>query len=221
MKNSLKFRDDLFNKENIQFAKKLIANGFSYLFITFENTFIVREILFYKWINNSVIFINFPYKEFDIIPFDKDLLHYVNRLRGDKMRVEVVNPIKTRVSYEKRILNLTQHYASEEQIKDGVIEPSQQDKEIIRELLTFEHKPNVLGMKNRALQLREIAEKYDVRYAMVGGASYFIPFLERELLEHNIIPLHAFTRRVVEEKDGVKKSVFKHEGFIRGGVYFE
>ena len=38
--------------------------------------------------------------------------------------------------------------------------------------------------------------------------------LEQALKARGVEAVYAFTQRVVEEKEGVKTSVFRHEGFI-------
>ena len=120
-----------------------------------------------------------------------------------------------------RILNLTQHTATEDQRKEGVIEPTDTDKVVIKQLLTFDDIPTVDELKRRAKELAEIASnRYDVRYAMIGGAPYFMRFLEDALLRKGVEPVYAFSRREaieVSNPDGtvVKKMVFRHIGFVR------
>lgn len=117
---------------------------------------------------------------------------------------------------EKNILNLTQHVASVEQEKIGVFEPSNKDE--VRKWLNFDEIPDVYGISVSAKQLAEIAEKelksWSIKYVMIGGAPFLMSMLENQLNKRDIIPLYAFSKRVVEEKDGVKKSVFKHLGFV-------
>ena len=117
------------------------------------------------------------------------------------------------------MLNLTQYEATKEQREQGVIEPSTADKEAIKALLTFDEIPTYHDIRARAITLAEIAERYNVKYAMIGGAPYLMSSLERALASKGIIPLYAFTKRVAEEEklpDGsvVKKTVFKHLGFV-------
>lgn len=115
------------------------------------------------------------------------------------------------------ILNLTQHVATDDQKALGVIEPA--DKKQVQGLLTFTALPTPAEMNERANALANIAQQADATSAMVGGAGYFMPYLERALLAQGITPLHAFTvREVVEtvKADGTveKTAVFKHAGFI-------
>ena len=116
-----------------------------------------------------------------------------------------------------RILNLTQHLATDEQVKAGVHEPN--DKIAVKDLLTFHTIPTVDQMERKAKRLTEIAQELGFEYVMVGGAGYFMPVLERVLLEANIIPLHSFTERKTIEKqnaDGTveKVSIFQHIGWV-------
>jgi hypothetical protein len=122
------------------------------------------------------------------------------------------------------ILNLTQHIGTEEQ---GVIEPKREDKARIQELLTFDRIEDTTSdaMFDKAQELAKIAKSYDRdgldnrMGAMIGGALYFMTFLEMALAENGITPMYAFTKRVTEEvpdgNGGVKKtSVFKHGGWV-------
>lgn len=115
------------------------------------------------------------------------------------------------------IINLTQHFATEVQEKDGVFEPS--DKNTIKNLLTFSAIPSKEDMIERAKKLAQIALESKADHAMVGGAAYFIPVLESELVAVGIKPLHSFTERKSVDKiadDGSvqKVSVFEHIGWV-------
>jgi len=115
-----------------------------------------------------------------------------------------------------KTLNLTQHAGSVEQ---KVVEPSADQKRIILSLITFDDIPSPEEMKQRALQLAEIALQSGCNAAMIGGAPYFQAPLERALLEKSVIPLYAFSKREsVDETlaDGTirKTSVFRHAGWV-------
>lgn len=56
------------------------------------------------------------------------------------------------------VLNLTQHESTPAQKRAGVEEPSSQEKEEIRRLLTFDHLPNYGEVIERAEKLAELAE---------------------------------------------------------------
>jgi len=117
-----------------------------------------------------------------------------------------------------RILNLTQHKPTPEQVSAGVVEPAEEDKQTIRNALTFDDLPTAEKIERRAQALAKVAKRY-CDSAMIGGAPYLMSALERALKERGIKPLYAFSKReVVEEQlsDGsVKKTqVFKHLGFV-------
>jgi len=100
-----------------------------------------------------------------------------------------------------------------------VIEPSVEDKERIRELLTFTEIPTVREIRERADLLAVIATKYNVQAAMIAGAPFLLSSLENALKKRGIAPLYSFgAREAVEEMqaDGtvVKRSLFKHLGFV-------
>jgi hypothetical protein len=122
----------------------------------------------------------------------------------------------------KTIVNLTQHKAASDQIKDGVFDLSDKDKERLSELLTFDEPPSPYEIVKRAREVVKLAAHTGVKEAMIGGAPYLMPALEAALIQCGIKPLYAFTRReIIEGKeirnpDGsvIKQSVFRHIGFI-------
>ena len=138
------------------------------------------------------------------------------------------------------IVNLTQHDATPEQFAQGVYNVCDELKPSLKESLTFGSLPSIKDLKSRAkrvaslvlsniileceapvpsfLSVRSVLEDYEI-CAMIGGAPFFMPFLERALIEDNITPLYAFSKRVsIEETqpDGtvLRRNVFKHEGFV-------
>lgn len=120
------------------------------------------------------------------------------------------------------ILNLTQHVATPEQATLGVIEPA--DKKAVQELLTFFSLPTADYLRERANKLARLAKEQGATSAMIGGAGYFMPYLERALMQKGITPLHAFTVRDVVETvkaDGSveKTAVFKHAGFVQASDF--
>lgn len=117
-----------------------------------------------------------------------------------------------------RILNLTQFNKTPEQHE--VIEPSAEDKALIKSLLLFDNIPEHKELLDRAEQIALIATHYNPDHAMIGGAPYFLGYLEDELLGKEITPVYSFTKRVSEEHynpetgENEKRFVFKHEGFV-------
>ena len=115
------------------------------------------------------------------------------------------------------ILNLTQHPATPDQIKAGVVEPS--DKKAVQDLLTFTNLPDSWLLGSRAEALALLAAGTGCESAMIGGAPYFMSYLERALMSVGVRPLYSFSVRETEEQvqsDGsVKKvAVFRHSGFV-------
>ena len=127
----------------------------------------------------------------------------------------------------QKILNLTQHVATHEQLEAGVFEPSEEDKKEIQKLLTFEEIPDTKELGTRAYCIGRIAIQYFDDFddgassgnAMIGGAPYFMNFLEDALKYEGIKPMYAFSKREsvdqVQPDGSVKKvAVFKHCGFV-------
>lgn len=118
-----------------------------------------------------------------------------------------------------RILNLTQHSATVEQLQEGVFE-TKDGKELLRDLLTFETLPSQEELGGRAYKLAKLATYEYAEAAMIGGAPYLMRFLEEALEACGIRPLYAFSvRESVEETDSLtgevrKTSVFRHLGFV-------
>ena len=117
----------------------------------------------------------------------------------------------------KNIINLTQHQATEVQVREGVfnVDPSLN----LGALLTFTSAPSEQEMKERAEKLASIAVEAKAEAAMIGGAGYFMRPLEEALRARGIRPLYSFSERRSVEKhnpDGtvVKTNVFEHVGWV-------
>lgn len=124
-----------------------------------------------------------------------------------------------------KILNLTQHKATPEQLSAGVVDLSP-DFPLSREL-TFTTIPTNKELEERAKGLAKLLRacyphfgmEYMPTHVMIGGAPFFMSCLEVALKEVDFIPVYAFSERVSVEEiqaDGsVKKTnVFKHMGFV-------
>lgn len=119
--------------------------------------------------------------------------------------------------HNRRTLNLTQHPVTPEQTAAGVVEPK--DKALVQRLLTFSELPTREQIQDRAVELAGIAVEHGVYQAMIGGAPFFMSALEAALLDVDVQPLYAFSRREVIETVCAagsieKKSVFRHAGFV-------
>lgn len=128
------------------------------------------------------------------------------------------------------ILNLTQHAATPEQLKAGVVDLSERKLSELKVLLTFDNIPSAAELKDRAEKIERLAVSFlceitpenelldDVDLAaMIGGAPFFMATLESHLKERAIRPLYAFSRRdsveVATPEGVVKQAVFRHLGF--------
>lgn len=125
------------------------------------------------------------------------------------------------------IINLTQHVPTDDQLAAGAVNlPDEKWKEV-KDLLTFTSIPRGGDQLGRAMAIAQIVSDYcqtlgdeEVEFsAMIGGAPFFMPVLERTLGLSGIKPLYAFSQRVVVEvpqEDGsVKKdAIFKHVGWV-------
>ena len=115
-----------------------------------------------------------------------------------------------------RILNLTQHPASEPQQDEGVFEP--RDKKEVQNLLTFNDLPTKEAIEESAQKLAAIAAESGAEAAMIGGAPFLMCPLVECLEDAGVSPLFAFSKRESQETilaDGTvkKTAVFRHLGF--------
>lgn len=129
----------------------------------------------------------------------------------------------TKITEEKAmtIVNLTQHNATNDQIDAGVFNVDYDHNELdyLRSLLTFDSIPAIEDMQQRADEIAKIALRTNAKKAMIGGAPFFMGYLETALKSVGIQPLYAFSQRVSVEttaEDGTvtKQNVFKHMGFV-------
>ncbi len=116
-----------------------------------------------------------------------------------------------------RILNLTQHVATADQVAAGVYEPA--DKKLVQALITFDELPSGDIIRRRAEELAQHAKAAGAETAMIGGAPYFMASLEASLQAAGIVPVYAFSKRVsvdeVQADGSIKKTqVFRHAGFV-------
>lgn len=118
---------------------------------------------------------------------------------------------------EYRIINLTQHPATTEQIADGVIDLPHDALAELRLWLTFDRLPDREQVERAAEVIATLALPHE--RAMIGGAPYLMAPLEAALRERGVKPVYSFTQRVSEEQpmpDGTvrKTQVFRHLGFV-------
>ena len=134
------------------------------------------------------------------------------------------------------ILNLTQHRATADQLKAGVVDlPAAQQMELVK-LLTFETRPDKWELKNRARSIAAFAAESGIKMGvlehvvcqgekliggavMIGGAPFLMAQLEHELHMIGVDVCYAFSTREsvesVNETGAVKKTaIFRHAGFV-------
>lgn len=122
-----------------------------------------------------------------------------------------------------KIINLTQHVATPEQVEAGVIDLPAEQRAQLSTLLTFDSLPTgseiELAAEQIALLCQGAAEGHGATKAMIGGAPWLMATLEAALLEKGIAPVYAFSVResveAVQEDGSVRKvNVFRHVGFV-------
>jgi hypothetical protein len=118
-----------------------------------------------------------------------------------------------------RIVNLTQHAATPDQIAAGVFDLPTTEQAQLRALLTFETYPETEMVADRALKILKIGADHGVVCAMIGGAPWLMGSLTKKLRTAGITPFFAFSVRETAEQpqpDGSvrKVAVFRHAGFV-------
>lgn len=119
----------------------------------------------------------------------------------------------------EKIVNLTQHPATPEQIAAGVEDLRGPALEALRECLTFDELPTSADINAAAEGIATLAMALEYDAAMIGGAPWLMAPLEAALRRYGVRPLYAFSRREVAEEampDGSvrKVAVFRHGGFV-------
>ena len=123
------------------------------------------------------------------------------------------------------IINLTQHSASPEQIRAGVVDLQGEHLAHLKDYLTFHTLPSKGEIAAKAQAIATLATLANLagtgaNSSMIGGAPYLMSALESALKERGLTPLYAFSERVSEDQvqaDGSirKVSVFRHLGFVQ------
>jgi hypothetical protein len=114
-----------------------------------------------------------------------------------------------------KIINLTQHHPTAEQLKEGVTIDNQL---VISSLLTFAADYTADDLNEAAYNLTMLAVNNGYKRAMIGGMPALMPVLQNALLNAGVNVLYARSERVsqdVVQTDGSvrKVSVFAHRGF--------
>jgi hypothetical protein len=130
-----------------------------------------------------------------------------------------------------RILNLTQHGATQDQLENGVVDCVRTD--VLKTLLEVRELPSQEDLWMRANNLvtmvvhRETGPDLPILDGvMIGGAPYLMGVLEIALRRAGYRVFYAFSQReIVEESqpDGSvwKVAVFRHKGFVEGAAHWE
>jgi len=125
------------------------------------------------------------------------------------------------------ILNLTQHSATPDQKKAGVIDLSKENRDVLLPLLNFPSVEATCAIEARAEKLANLVDGASFNTpkpaVMIGGAPYLMGPLEVALARRRYKVVYAFSVRSsveVEQSDGtvVKRTVFEHAGFVNGAL---
>ena len=126
-----------------------------------------------------------------------------------------------------RIINLTQHPFSQDQLNEFALAGITSDNIIdtndtLKAIITFTGEIDVAVIQEKANQLSQYIAQYvgnNPCLAMVGGAPFFQMAVNVTCLNHNVLPLAAYSERVSVESvqadsSIAKQNIFKHKGFI-------
>lgn len=121
---------------------------------------------------------------------------------------------------ENKILNLTQHSATFEQVNDGVYDLEYDELQELKRLLTFTSLPTYEEVNKRAQAIAQFAYKRQQNgLVMIGGALWLMYPLIKALANVGLTPIFSYSERESEEEEmpdgSVRKiAVFKHKGFV-------
>jgi hypothetical protein len=112
------------------------------------------------------------------------------------------------------MLNLTQHEANDKQKAEGIEDPD--NKDYVKELITFNEKPDEKELKERAKELATYAKSQGYSQVMIAGAAYFDSYLRAALEEKGIDSYYSFSLTKAELKSDGKTVVktFDHKGLV-------
>jgi hypothetical protein len=121
-----------------------------------------------------------------------------------------------------KIINLTQHKATPEQVAQGVMDLTAEGRAYVTTLLTFDTLPSRGELEERADELAAYVEVLSILpdggKVLIGGAPFFMSALEKALISIGYKPVYAFSHREsVEVMDGdtvEKTTVFRHSGLV-------
>lgn len=118
-----------------------------------------------------------------------------------------------------KIVNFTLRAATPEQLAEGVIEVSDEDRLRIHELFKFQYVPDAYEVTVRARLLAQLAESYDAGYVLVDGPPFLMVALDIALRALNVYPLYALSKKEITKTirpDGtvVEQSVTKPVGWV-------
>lgn len=100
------------------------------------------------------------------------------------------------VTYHKaahRVLNLTMHTATDEQLAVGVFDLHPQHKAKLQKLLTFSEQPPAIevavNVELTADLAADVSEAAGCRRVMIDGPAFMLPALERALFQRGLVPV--------------------------------
>ncbi len=123
------------------------------------------------------------------------------------------------------IINLTQHKSTREQVNQGVIDLPKDYQDKLIEAITFHELPKKEEIEKKAKEVCNLVVGFISEtgilnpHFMIGGVPFMMSSLEKELSPIGNV-LYAFSKResieeVLESGETIKKSIFKHIGFVR------
>lgn len=116
----------------------------------------------------------------------------------------------------KIILNLTSYATTPEQIKQGLTEVSEEDKQILKNVWMLNKQPEYKELQERAQTIVNIAKKYDCKDVMLGGPLCMLGCVEDALQDEGYNVKYSFTERIKVQEETrnpetgeVTKAIFK------------
>lgn len=178
----------------------------------------------------SVITLNSEQSKQLKFPSYEGVVDYIAYDKGDHILIEYFDvhdggyQIGSQILPKLKLLNLTQHVATAEQLADGVIEPDELTKKTIRGLLTIHGQPDPVEISMKAQGLTNLVANGGYDGAMVGGKLHLMVNLLHLMNLKGLVCFEADSERVskdIDNGDGTvtKTTTFQHIGLSRLGVY--
>lgn len=119
-----------------------------------------------------------------------------------------------------KVVNLTQHLATKEQIEEGVFDLPEGLREKLVKALIFPAQYTKADLEVAAQEVVNLVKEVDNFRVMIGGMPSLMPVLEKALIKEGVAVSYARTERVSVDQAQADGSVKKVSVFQHAGLYW-